>query len=155
MLHAILWYTWHNLKCLTLNKNHQVIHTYHSTLEILFWVYCFCTVALCFSTCIKWISFEEQDIFLSFLSVVNWFYFFLCSWISYPCLYFCNNSPISFFVLSSSKNALPYNRFSFMLYAVFNLFSPIKMNSSWLCNYYKLVVINVDTHYYHGLIKLL
>ena len=64
----LLWCTWYNIEYLRLNKNHQIIQTYHFTLELLFWVYCFYTVVLFFSTCKKWIRlYLNNDKVISFL----------------------------------------------------------------------------------------
>ena len=45
-------------------------------LELLFSVYCFCTFALYFQMCHKQISFEEQHVYLSFLSLISTKFYF-------------------------------------------------------------------------------
>ena len=113
----VSWFLWcirYSLECLTLHKNRQAIQTHHSTLELLFWVYCYYTALLYISRCNKWTSFEEQHVYSNFLNlssviskeqiyVVHWFYYFPCSWISFPCLYLDNNCLASFFIVCSVK----------------------------------------------------
>ena len=59
------WYTRHNVEYLTPNKNHQVIETHHFTLELLLWLYCFCSIVSYSSNCNKCINFEEKHVCLS------------------------------------------------------------------------------------------
>ena len=87
----------YNREYLTLNKNHQVIQSNHSTLELLFWVYCFVLLSCIFSTwqvlrsnMFIWTSWEQ-------ICVAHYFYCFLCSWIPFSCLYLNNHGLISFF----------------------------------------------------------
>ena len=108
-----------SLEYLTLNNYRQIIQSHRSMLELLFWVYCFSTIAWYFSTCDKQISFEEQHVYSSFLSlifatsykqiwVVHLFYCFPWSSISFPCLYLDNNWISAFFIVCSAKNLLGF-----------------------------------------------
>ena len=91
--------------------------THHSTLELLFWVYWYCIVVFYFSTSNRYTSFEKQRLCSNFLNpisvaserqicVIQSFYCFLCTWISFPSLYLENNWLISFFVECSAKSSL-------------------------------------------------
>ena len=66
------WCTWHILEYLTLNKNNQATQTHCLTLQLLLWVYCFCTAVLHFSMCKKQLS------LVLFLSLYIKIYSFAC-----------------------------------------------------------------------------
>ena len=66
---CFLKYTLYILEYLTLNKNHQVIQTHE--LELLYWVYCFCSVVLYFSTCNK----QRCEPFINEMGVKWWLLF--------------------------------------------------------------------------------
>ena len=102
------------LENLTLNTNHLVIQTHHSMLELYsFEFIVFVLLSYIFSRCIK----KEKHVYFNFLnliSVTSWkricviqsYYYFPCSWMSFTCLYLNNNRLILFFILCSVNNSL-------------------------------------------------
>ena len=51
LFHVFWWFTQNNLEYLIQNIIRQVILIYHSTLELIFYVYCLCISSLYFSMC--------------------------------------------------------------------------------------------------------
>ena len=129
-----LLYTRYSLKYLTLNKIHQVIQTHLFMLELLFRIYCLCTVVLYFSTVNNKTSFEEQNVYLSFLDLIfeesseqfcvfHLFYCFMWLWISFPYLYLDSYWLFLFFILCPAKKITKfYGRINFVLQTVANIF---------------------------------
>ena len=62
--------TQYNLEYVILNMNRPAVPTHHSMLEVLSWVYFFCSVFWFFSICNRYTNCEEQHVYLSFSNLI-------------------------------------------------------------------------------------
>ena len=108
---AFLKYTQNSLKYLIQNMIHQVIQIYHSMLNVVLWIYCYCMSFLCFFFFNKYEDLIRKYSFHLFLNliyqwakvlnpVVQKFCYFRVNKYSihFLCLYWFNYGIVNFFI---------------------------------------------------------